>query len=202
MRFLKNKIHLKPCPESDESDSELELEEKYSSSRYDGNLSTSCENFEFSAIPKQAIVLEKAEAKHDYSQVTSKNIIKNYGKALCSFACSSISESYLHTIIQKKGYQFFDLALFRKYMMSKKKDVQSIESLKRLLIVGVHDGPLVRTYKEVFRELSIIFLKFFSVNWIYGGRLLHRNAHLKFRFKMLRRVQNPQYFNSVYGSPK
>jgi len=72
--------------------------------------------------------------------------------------------------------------------------VNSIEGLRGLLIRDARDDSEMNAYKIIFQEVCIVFLMFFSVNWIYDGKMVQKRAHLKFRFKMLRRIQDPEYF--------
>jgi len=86
------------------------------------------------------------------------------------------------------------------YIRERKEKVNSIDSLKRLLIVMEGDTPEEQEYKLLFKDVSIIFLKYFSANWIYGGKLMHKKDHLRFRFKMLRRIQDPEHFTYLKSS--
>ena len=124
----------------------------------------------------------------------SKNIVKNYGKALCAFASSRIALPYILNIIAKNRYDYINVPQFMATMKLKKETTNSMASFRKLLIAEDEGNEVERTQIKLFKELSVIFIKYFSVNWIYSGRLLHKRAHLKFRFKMLRRIENPEYF--------
>jgi len=87
-------------------------------------------------------------------------------------------------------------------MKEKKETTNSMESLRKLLIEEEGDTQLDVVTKAVFKEVSIIFMKYFAVNWIFSGKLVHKTAHLKFRFKMLRRIKNPEYFTYLKTLPK
>jgi len=130
----------------------------------------------------------------------SKNIVKNYGKALCAFASSNIAIPYLENIALKRGFSSQILEKFTIFIRERKEKVNSIESLKRLLIAMEGDTPEEQEYKLLFKDISIIFLKYFSANWIYSGRLMHKKDHLRFRFKMLRRIQDPEHFTYLKSS--
>ena len=132
----------------------------------------------------------------------SKNIVKNYGKALCSFASSNVATPYLENIVEKNNYSRVKVVDFMASIKLKKEKVNSIESLRKLLVPEAGDKEEELTYKRIFQQISIIFLKYFAANWIYSGKLMHKNAHLKFRFKMLRRIQNPEFFTYLKTSAK
>lgn len=124
----------------------------------------------------------------------SKNIIKNYGKALCAFASSKTALPYTKEFIKKNGLNGIKVSEFMNYYNSKKSSIKSMDKIRSLLIAEDGDSNTVRVYKAIFQYTSIVFLKFFAVNWIYNGKLVQKTVHLNFRFKMLRRIQNPELF--------
>jgi len=146
--------------------------------------------------------IRKPRQKNASPEGNSKNIVKNYGKALCAFGSSAIAIPYLNSIIAKNGYDKIKVKEFANYIKEKKDSVNSIESLRRVLVPESGDSEEEIIYKKLFKELSIIFMKYFSVNWIYSGKLLHKTAHLKFRFKIMRRIQNPEHFTYLKTSAK
>jgi hypothetical protein len=137
-----------------------------------------------------------------HANADSKNIIKNYGKALCTFASSKLALPYIENVIEQKGYKGIHIRKFMEHMKHKKETTSSMDSIRRLLIEELGDTDEQKKWKDIFKELSIIFMKYFSVNWIFGGKLLHKRAHLKFRFKMLRRIQHPEFFTYLKASAK
>jgi len=129
--------------------------------------------------------------KRDQSKPSSKNIVKNFGKAMCSFASSELSMPYYQKINASLKVNIED---FQDYIHKKRDLIDSIDSLRTLLLIGQSDDDVMIGYKKIFQEISIVFIKYFSVNWIFQGKMSHKQAHLKARYKMLRRVQNPLHF--------
>jgi len=123
-----------------------------------------------------------------------KNVAKNYGRAICNFVISEISDLYLEPLIKNTS---IDIKVYRKFIKEKKESMDGIESLRELLLPNEADDKLIADYKKTFQHLAIIFIKYFSVNWIYGGKLSYKMEYLKLRFKMLRRVQNPELFTCI-----
>ena len=121
----------------------------------------------------------------------SKNIVKNYGRAMSSFAYSDIATPYLEPLAEEENV---DAKGFQAWIQSHKENIDGIERLRNLLIPHKTDDETIVTYKRIFQKLSLIFLKFFCVNWIYSGKLTHKQVHLNFRFKMLRRIKDPENF--------
>lgn len=132
-----------------------------------------------------------SKTKRDQSKPSSKNIVKNFGKAMCSFASSELSLPYLNRINVNWDV---NLENFQEYIQKKRDLIDSIDSLRSLLLIMKNDDEVIVGYKKIFQEISIIFIKYFSVNWIFQGKMSHKQAHLKARFKMLRRIKSPQHF--------
>jgi len=128
----------------------------------------------------------------------SRNIIKNYSRALTTFALSSMALSYLETIIAKEG-SLMTLKDFLDFVKENKKRVNCIKNLREMLLVSSYDNKKIAAMKKVFTRICEIFLKFFSVNWIYNSKISDKMMHMKYRFKMLRRVRNPEYFTYLEG---
>jgi len=139
---------------------------------------------------KPDLTPKKPKSKPSES-IVSKNVIKNYGKAMAAFACSKLSKPYLEDLAKKEDIVSAD---FTHYVATYKECTDSIGGLRSLLLATENDSEEVCTYKRVFKALCEIFLKYFSVNWIFSGKMNHKMLHLTLRFKMLRRVRNPEYF--------
>jgi len=121
----------------------------------------------------------------------TKNIVKNYGKAICSFACSDLASPYLSPMLREHGVQ---LKKFIEFIMKAKDGIESILSFRNYLLVTEEDSEETAKFKKIFSLISEVFIKYFSVNWIFSGRLTYKESHLKFRFKLLRRIKNPEAF--------
>jgi len=122
----------------------------------------------------------------------NKNIIKNYARAMLNFALSTISFPYLETLIRtEKGVS---IESFQAFLDEKKDEITSIRKLREILLATEDDGEAVSGCKRVFKELCLIFIRDFSVNWIYHSKVSDKLTHVKYRFKILRRVQSPVFF--------
>lgn len=138
-------------------------------------------------LQNRKILKKKKNFKHD-----SKNIVKNYGKAMAAFSLSEVATPYLKQILQKYRVLSND---FRKYMVDKKETIDSIGSLRDLLCPDSkrNDDQEIRL-KSIFRSISEVFVRDFAVNWIFSSKSVYKSALLNYRFKMLRRVINPTGF--------
>lgn len=129
----------------------------------------------------------------------TKNIVLNYGRAISSFAVSNLALSYLEPLLGQEGVT---LENFKEFVMKMKKQIGGICSFRSLLMTSECSCEEEVKYKRIYRELAEIFIKMFSVNWISHGKMGHKDTYLKYRFKMLRRVRNPEWFTYLKGDRK
>ena len=205
MSILKAKIRMvqkqrqeKLCHKSFNQDSQRNLEEvQENNSFYNTPLifrNKILENINLSSPMSEASHKEKAVNLHDnHSPI---NIMKNYCRGITNFALSDLAIKYLVPLLKKHQ---LDLEAFRVFIRAKKPKINCIKQLRGLLLVKKDDREEMAAMKDIFREITIIFLKYFSPNWIYNTRIADKYAHLKYRFKVLRRVKNPIYFTYLQG---
>ena len=135
-------------------------------------------------------------------------IVRNYAQAICTFAYSALATPYLQRIIEKEYKGKVQAHYFQRSIKSQKKKVSTIRSLRDLLLLKPEDTEKEAIYKKLFGEISEIFIKYFSVNWIFSGKVKLTDEHLKFRHKMLRRIRDPEHFTYLrsqvikYGEEK
>ncbi len=126
----------------------------------------------------------------------AKNIVKNYGKAIATFACSNLAEPYLKEHLQEEGISLND---FITYATAAKKSIENIDSFRNVLLIKDEDSDTEVACKKIFQHVGEVFIKSFSANWIYNTKIVHKLTYLKYRFKMLRRLRNPQFFTYLKG---
>jgi len=129
----------------------------------------------------------------------TKNIVKNYGKAICSFAVSHTALPYLTEIL---GRDHLPLNQFVRYINEIKDSIDGLHHFRSILLISEKDDVELVARKRAFIAIAEVFIKYFSVNWIYNSRVQHKDAHLRFRFKMLRRIQCPELFTYLKNSKK
>ena len=201
MRYLKRKIKLvQDSSKKYDNHLDIKVEEAIQTNSQTSDSSLETDNSE--SVQEFLLPMRRPRQKPTCPDGNSKNIVKNYGKALCSFASSKVAVPYLANIMERAELKSVKIPIFAQHIKSKKEKLNSIESLRKLLVPEPSDDAETREFKILFKEISIIFLKYFAVNWIFGGRLTHKNAHLKYRFKMLRRIQNPEHFTYLKTSAK
>jgi len=146
----------------------------------------------------------KGDAFTPKMYLETKNIVTNFGKQMAAFAASDLALPYLGDIVKKLVSQGDNIKLssFQEFIGKTKGSISSIDSLRGLVLEGENDSEMTILCKKVFRMISEVFIKYFSVNWIIHGRITYKMPHLKFRYKMLRRIQNPSCFTYLKGYEK
>jgi len=121
---------------------------------------------------------------------SGNNIMKNYCRAMINFGLSDIVSPYLINEAQN-GLSF---ERFQQILNCKKRNVNCIKGLRNLLLEERRSSKEMREWKAMFQKCCEVFLKYFCVNWIFQSRVDDKMKHLRYRGRILRRVQNPAYF--------
>ncbi len=188
MRFLKNKIALaKSFSNRSLSPKEQQNEETSPKERV---------NQPKAPLKKSSYKLSSSTPK---GSTSCKNIMKNYSRALVKFALSKVAIPYLEHLLGKEGENLQD---FRQYLKVRRSKINCIRNLRELLLPEENDSKTLLVFKQVFQEISETFLKYFSVNWIFSSKVGDKLVHLKYRYKMLRRIRNPEYFTYLQSFHK
>jgi len=120
---------------------------------------------------------------------TYQNIIKNFIKAISAFSTSDLALPYLIPLLDNTNVT---QEKFVSYVFTYKEKVDSLKGLIDLTLAEDNESKETINCKKIFKDLSIIFLKYFAVNWIFGStKLKHRKVLLKNRFIIKRKIENP-----------
>jgi len=222
MRYLKNKVSralekTRASPENVLTSEALErtLQKAFNTEKF---IVKQDSHNQFILIKQESIITPKQEApvvtattvpkfasvlKCDYKPVirspepvkkdvqTNKNIVKNYARAMINFALSDMSHTYLNKIITEHG---IDHKEFKEFLLTQKEIINSIKTLRDALLIPEGDRSKLSAMKRAFKAISEIFIKFFAVNWIFNSKINDKTLHLKYRYKILRRIRNPEHF--------
>ena len=187
MRHLKNKIQKSEKSSKPASPLPSKESERVSAVNKEGkNLKT----------PKTSKPIQKRNRIPGYTYtkpetLKTKNIMKNFGRAICSFTLDPISDEYLELILKERG---ISLSEFRNYTQGLKDKINNIQNFRDSLLPGPSDQEQLVKIKAAFQKIAMIFMKYFSVKWIFTSRIGHKLEHLKYRFKIIRRIQAPEKF--------
>jgi len=156
-------------------------------------------HLDYSPSPKRRQKHKKKSKKEKAVQTkneckSTKNIVINYGKAIAAFASSDLAIPYLADLIKDEEFSYDG---FVKFIIGAKETIGGIASLRSLLLENENENEEIKRYKKVLRMIGEVFIKYFSVNWIVHGRMTHKIVYLKYRTRMLRRIQNPEYFTYI-----
>jgi len=204
MRILKTKIAL---AKAKKAQNEARKKSSFSPRPIHIDLSPSHSHSQSSPSPRNNSIRENRETKKrnripgfcmtPESSRAIKNIVKNFGRAICAFAVSELAKPYLMEFAEKEGVELKD---FVEHVHNMKSKIDGLFHFRSLLLKEKGDEPRVIAYKNLFKEISEIFIKYFSVNWIFHSKVHYKQAHLKFRFKILRRIQKPELFTYLQSS--
>jgi len=153
--------------------------------------------FEVKEKPKIFKIIRKKISKVNFrEQVTPcgealKNVVKNYGKQITKFIKHPLGKKlalpYLHH--NKRLVNSFC------NFIKSKPEITNMNDFRNILLPVNNDPDDVKMFKGVFQCLSIDFIKHFSHNWIFNSnRISDKWAHVYAKSKILRRVENPEYF--------
>jgi len=142
--------------------------------------------------PGEVKLEEICGKKNKPKRSLGNNVMKNYANAMVNFGLSRVAEPYLSRspLTTKMPVQ-----LFRQMLLPQKRKTNCIKSFRDLLVINEsQDSEEIKTFKGLFREVCKAFLKHFWVNWIYNSKLTEKSKYLKYRGRLLRRVENPELF--------
>lgn len=75
------------------------------------------------------------------------------------------------------------------FLELKKKEITTIADLRALWV----DNP----YEKVIRTLSCVFLRKYSLHYIFNSRVCNYVSHIKYRQRFLEAIQAPNEFKHI-----
>lgn len=192
MSRLRSKVKL-VAEVKEEPDLSIKLEEQEVPPVKIESEANSLQSEHLSALTEKTASVAKSTFKKPSS---SNNIIKNYSRALTNFALSKVGRPYLNLMLQEAG---IDFKFFSRFVRKNRQKINCIQSLRNKLLILENDPEKIIACKQTFQKISEVFLKYFSVNWIFSSKVCDKMTHVKYRFKILRRVRNPEYFTYLEG---
>jgi len=123
-----------------------------------------------------------------------KNVIQNYFNAIKNFCLDGLADPYLKDEFESEH----DIASFKEFVRENESELKTISRIRDLLCIDIEqDDDPTMLYKQMLRFSGMIFIKFFSVNWIFSSRLGYKTSHLKYRGAVLRRIENPDSMTGI-----
>ena len=144
----------------------------------------------------QKIQKMKLGRKDKFSRLSErlKNITKNYAKKCIRFALTKSND-----ILLEKKLTPMEILRFKQFLRSKASKTTSIAKFRELLLILNDDNREICQFKQLFQRISEIFISYYALNWIFNSvKIKEKKGHVFARFKMLRRVQNPEFFTSIH----
>jgi len=159
------------------------------------NLSSDCSmvksEFNQFALPKKEKIPEKKNQSNQPKKYV-KNVDLTCIKAIITFANSHTALPYIKVCLQQENLKFTDLISF--ITLTKERITNGVQSFWSLFLDDCCHDPKTEACKRIFQNLSQVFIDNFSVEWIMQSKLVHKDAYLKYRQKMLKKIQNPGHY--------
>lgn len=197
MRFLKKKIAMAEASKGKESPQhQPTISEPPTSSRRETRSMKKKREEAQTGLPRNEDDEYRSNSKYVFEEtmLSTKNLAKNFGKAICTFASSKMAASYLKRFLEKEDLSEKD---FLEFVEKARCEINGLFNFRRVLLPTEKDSREIIASKRVFVLISEVFIKFFSVNWIFNGKVIHKLTHLHYRFKMLRRIKCPELFTYI-----
>ena len=110
-------------------------------------------------------------------------IMKAFSNTIIIFALSPLASPYLNCQVWERG---LEPEIFKRVLEERRRQNRS---LRRLLIIHRDDSVEERAFKGIFKEMCIIFLREFCVDWILQSKFPNKMVYLRYRTKLLRRLR-------------
>lgn len=187
MRFLKKKIQASRTISYRNKKTLInESEEEFSEDSID-----SVESIPSKVKKARTVSRGRKKRVSHQEELATKNMIKNYGRAISNFAASDLSVPYIEEDAKMMN---INITSFKQYAYSLRDFIKGIEDFRNVLMITHKDSKEQVKYKKLFQISSVIFLKYFCVNWIFSGKISYKMEYLKYRCPLLRRIKEPSSF--------
>ncbi|CAK87425.1 unnamed protein product (macronuclear) [Paramecium tetraurelia] len=133
--------------------------------------------------------IHKRKGMLNQEQKDTKNIPKNYCKAIITFA--SKNPALCHQILgdQLKVVKFLErITVYKRKLMN-------IRTFSGLL--SQSEDPHEEEFNQTFRILSRIFVKKYAINYIFNSKIVQHNWHLRYRQQIYKGIKNPKNFSHI-----
>ena len=148
MRFLKKKIAL---VEANKAKLQQQHPSNIENSQQESNNSSLFVN---QKATKQCSRVRTEQPSQDVK--STKNISKNFDKAICKFALSSIALPYLQPIVEREE---IELKNFVHFINRVKEKIDGLFSFRSVMLIGNEDSHEIKAAKRVFKSIGEIFTR-------------------------------------------
>ena len=136
------------------------------------------------AEASQEEIVEKVVPVQKVTKNETKNIPKNYGKAIISFI-----EKYKDIVMKICSDLDVPFEDFYSDMMEYKKTINTISDLRKLWTEY--------KYAQCMRIVSCLFLRKYSLSYIFNSRICNFKSHIKYRQRLIEAVSDPHGFRHI-----
>ncbi|CAD8101210.1 unnamed protein product [Paramecium sonneborni] len=139
--------------------------------------------------PQVKLNIQKRKGMSLQEQKDTKNIPKNYCKAIITFA--SKNQALCQQIL---GDQLKVVKFLERITVYKQKLI-NIRIFSGLLTQS--EDPEEEEFNQTFRILSRIFVKKYAINYIFNSKIVQHNWHLHYRQQIYKGIKNPKNFSHI-----
>lgn len=118
----------------------------------------------------------------------TKNIPKNYGKAIVSFIENN--KELVKRVLSK--FSSMTYISFMNILRARKNKINSIADLRSFWLESDDDE-----FPKIARILSNVFLRHFSLEYIFNSRISNFSGHVKYRARLIEALRDPEHFTSI-----
>lgn len=176
--ILENKIYLNPNP----NDVNLHYEMTFPQMQNNEILQIPVYNLEHEL--KTRNIAQKDKTIH-----LTRKIVKNFGKAIASFACCDKALLIVNKLI-KNNPQKKDS--FKNFVYDHKEFIEGNRRLMQLLTITSEDDKDTKRNKSIFKLLAEIFMKRYVQQWLWNSKLVNKELHASLIKDMRRRIKHPE----------
>ncbi|CAD8093738.1 unnamed protein product [Paramecium sonneborni] len=139
--------------------------------------------------PSIKLSIQKRKRISMKEEKDTKNIPKNYCKAIISFASKNQALCYQILGDQLKVVKFLErITVYKQKLLN-------IRIFSELL--SQSEDPDVEEFNQTFRILSRIFIKKLAINYIFNSKIVQHNWHLRYRQQIYKGIKNPKNFSHI-----
>ncbi len=147
-------------------------------------------------IKRRKLEEESSESYHpeeEYSREAnggrvseSKNIPKNYGKAIITFIRKN--EDFTRRVLARLGMEY---SAFMRNLRGLRSNLNTISQLRAIWMEEENE------FAKAYRILSIEYLRKHSLEYIFNSRVENFYKHIKYRYKVIESVSDPMAFTCM-----
>ena len=149
-----------------------------------------------SQLPSADNLIKKKKIQKEKPPQLTRKIVKNYGKAIASFACSEKAQPILDKLLKN------DTELKKKFISfvyENKEFIEGNRRLRHLLTISENDNNEVKRNKKILKIIAELFMKRYVQQWLWNSKLVNKELHAQLICEMRKRIKYPEQLEQLSG---